>query len=115
MIPCEASVDTNVFYVLGHTHAWGKRFVLTHEDRDGKATTLYDEVGGERLQFDPPIIEYPHDRPLLIRKGDKLRAQCAWQNTTDHVLRFPEEMCAALMFYYPARGFLTCHEFDSVE
>jgi hypothetical protein len=33
---------------------------------------------------------------------------CDWRNTTEDTLRFPAEMCAGLMYYYPARGFLTC-------
>lgn len=111
-VPCEITDDLNVIYMLGHTHEWGTRFTMTLEDA-GKVTSLYDEPGGINLQFHPPTIQFPPETPLVLKKGQKVKVKCSWDNTTDHDLKFPEEMCASLMFYYPARGFLTCTEADA--
>lgn len=107
-LECNVDRDTNVVLLLGHTHDWGTRLRVDLLPAEGTPRTLYDEMAGPRLRTSPPIVYYPGDSPLVLRPGDRVRLSCDWYNTTDRVLRFPEEMCVALMYYYPARGFLTC-------
>ena len=55
-----------------------------------------------------PVIAALYDPPLVLSPGDRVEVTCEWTNTTDHLVEFPEEMCAAVSYYTPARGFLGC-------
>jgi hypothetical protein len=43
---------------------------------------------------DSPPIDLYVQNPKPLHTGQVLRTTCAWNNTTDHELKFPEEMCA---------------------
>jgi hypothetical protein len=100
--------DMGIAMLLGHMHEWGTRFRLELVPADGSASrTLYAPPPGTQLRSNPPVTYYTEASPLALHAGDRLRVHCDWDNTTDHVLEFPEEMCVALMYYFPARGFLS--------
>jgi hypothetical protein len=42
---------------------------------------------------DPPVDNYPLDKPLTFSKGDTIKMDCQWNNTTAQPLAFPDEMC----------------------
>lgn len=106
---CNVDQDTNVVMLLGHEHQWGTGFHLSLLDANSDAVSdLYSQTDGALLVSDPPISNYSFDHPLALKAGQKLKMTCSWFNTTDQPLQFPEEMCAALMMYYPGNGFHTC-------
>ncbi|MDP3274490.1 MAG: hypothetical protein Q8Q09_04795 [Deltaproteobacteria bacterium] len=107
-VSCDITAETRLLSVRGHTHEWGTRFRLELERASGARETLYDERGGLALKNNPPVHNFPLDQPLILRPGDRLLQSCDWLNTTTDTLLFPQEMCASLMYYMPARGFITC-------
>ncbi|MBI2058442.1 MAG: hypothetical protein HYT87_01590 [Nitrospirae bacterium] len=105
---CSAERTSSIITVLGHTHQWGVNFELWLTQQ-GEERLIYKQVGaGAQLQRDPPIMNFPVDAPLRVEKGDRFRMVCEFDNTTDHILQFPEEMCVTLMYHYPAEGFQIC-------
>jgi hypothetical protein len=108
---CEMDRDYDVYMLLGHTHEYGVRFQVHHEPAGtDESHLLYHATDGKLLREDPDINMY--DEPLKLKQGDRLRMTCTWDNTTDEVLGWPEEMCVALMYYGPGEGWLTCDQED---
>ncbi|MEC9071162.1 MAG: hypothetical protein VX938_02230, partial [Myxococcota bacterium] len=58
----------------------------------------------------PDIVFF--DEPVSLEPGDRIQVTCQWDNTTEHPLTWPEEMCVALMYYSPGAGFLMCDTDD---
>jgi hypothetical protein len=104
----DLDADTHVAMLLGHMHQWGARLTVDVAPADGTPTrTLYAPMPGRPLMSNPPIDYFTSANALTLHARDRLYLHCDWNNTTDHVLEFPQEMCVALMYYYPARGFLS--------
>lgn len=89
-------VDTmpefNVYYVLGHYHAWGNYLNLSYIQRDGSERTIveYDSQPGDVLgvQVDPPMPS---------RGAVGMRLTCGYNNDTDELKTWgigTLEMCA---------------------
>lgn len=115
---CNVTAESKVFALAGHTHQWGEHFSLELL-RGGQSEMLYDVEAGEGFRDEPPLTTYPVDAPLELHPGDALRMTCEWFNDEPDAIRYPKEMCAAPMFYYPSRGFEICPndggEFVSIE
>ena len=107
---CTADEPMEIYMLLGHTHENGTLFDFEWI-RDGEQPEhLYHATDGRLLRNTPEIKIY--DEPLQIDAGDTFRMTCAWENTHDHPLTWPEEMCVALMYYGPSRGWMTCGSDD---
>ncbi len=107
---CTVDAPMEVFSVLGHTHEHGVLLEFEHipGGEADAARLLYSET-------DPILMReagsvHVFETPLALEAGDQLRLSCTWRNDGDVPLGFPEEMCAAFMYYAPARGFLVCDE-----
>lgn len=107
---CAIDHDLSLLTVLGHTHQYGTLYKLELQDLAGNWTELYHETDGAKLRNSPKELHYPPEAPLQIKAGQKWRYTCSWNNTTDHEIRFPEEMCAAFMTYFPSKGFIVCND-----
>ena len=91
---CVAKTTIKVTRLLGHMHEWGVRNTITITDATGDHL-IYDKPGSGDFSYNPPFLDYPADKPLVINPGDKVTASCTWTNTRDTALSFPDEMCAA--------------------
>jgi len=88
---CMMAEDVQILSLFRHTHRWGKDFTVR---RSGGATdgqpVFVSTNWEEGISYEPP-------QPFIVKKGEGLRFECAFDNTTDHVLRFGElisdEMC----------------------
>ncbi len=110
---CTLEEDMDIYMLLGHTHEYGVLFEFERfPGGDGPAEKLYHATDGKLLRESPEIKNW--DDPLKFKAGDMLRVTCQWDNTTDHEIGWPEEMCVALMYYGPGRGWLTCTQDDGV-
>jgi hypothetical protein len=96
------SADTTIFAVLPHMHQLGIHMKVVAES----------SVDGERVLHDAPYdfeaqLYYAVD-PIRMAKGDRVRFECTWQNTTDRTVVFGDssldEMCAVGLYQYPAAG-----------
>jgi len=96
---CPLEHDTQVLLTLGHEHEWG-----THVRADairassGQDDVLFDRDFTPHDVFAPPVDTYTMDKPLELSKGDKIKLDCQWQNTTSDALTFPREMCVFFSF-----------------
>jgi hypothetical protein len=111
VVECPIEQPIDVLNLFGHAHEWSTN-VKIGVVRTGSTAVepLYNEKGGKELMFNAPTIDYASSGGLHLAKGDKLRLECAWKNTTDRFLEFPSEMCVAQMYYAPGRGPLVCGE-----
>lgn len=107
---CTIDEEMDIYMLLGHTHDYGVLFELEWLPGAGADELLYHATDGPLLRDSPEIKMY--DPPLNLQPGDTLRMTCEWTNTTDHALGWPEEMCVALMYYGPGRGWLQCSNDD---
>jgi hypothetical protein len=110
---CKLEEDMDIYMMLGHTHEYGVWFELERiPGGTGTPESLYVGTDGKLLRENPEIKLW--QEPLKWRTDDVIRVTCKWDNTTDGPLGWPEEMCVALMYYAPGRGWLTCSEEDGV-
>lgn len=108
---CRLTEPMDIYLLLGHTHENGMLFEV--ERIPAGATTpelLYHATDGPLLRDNPQILTW--DTPLRFEAGDVLRMRCGWDNNTGEALEWPSEMCVALMYYGPGRGWLTCDSGD---
>lgn len=96
--------------VIGHMHEWGKHITVEKITAEGTETIYEVEGWHPGLRDAPPVTHYPLADALQLEAGDTLRLTCEWLNDTNEALGFPNEMCNAMMVYYPARpeGFIIC-------
>jgi hypothetical protein len=104
---CVIQSDIQFFTIGGHAHEWGTHVRLTIK-RGGANEVLYDQPWEPHFQADPPLLSYEATKPLVLRKGDVLRVDCDYANTTNDELRFPREMCVGMGFYFPGDSDIKC-------
>jgi hypothetical protein len=110
---CTLPSDVSVLSAMGHMHEWGKAI---HVDLARAGTTtaperVYDVPKWQASYRDlAPINNFGVAKSLGLKAGDKLSLSCSWLNDSDHVLKFPHEMCVSVMYYYPAtpKGLILC-------
>jgi hypothetical protein len=84
-----------------------KHMKFTLERANGEKIVMHDKSFNfeEQGQFDL-------DKPLEVKKGDKLITTCTYDNDTDQTVTFGEntgnEMCFNFALYYP-QGALKCN------
>jgi hypothetical protein len=104
---CERHRDVTVHTVSSHMHSYGRSFTLDWIKGDGSTERVLDELewvdGGSSDRAD-------HYRPGSVeaRRGDVFRTTCTWENTSDHALQNPEEMCMAYGAAYPLDAGVVC-------
>ena len=92
---CVIENDTYIIAAGGHMHDIGDAFELEVGMSEETMAPLY-QVDAWRPDFrDAPPVNFYFDDPLLLPAGSILRTRCAWDNTADRPVRFPEEMCSA--------------------
>jgi hypothetical protein len=101
-VDCPMQEELSVLFLGGHMHEWGSSF----------ATLLDGEVIYEIPQWDPQFRDAPVyadlGAGLTLQPGSVLTTRCAYDNTTDHVLEFPEEMCVTFAMVYPTKLPIIC-------
>lgn len=108
---CRIDEPMDIYLLLGHTHEAGVLFEVERlAGGTGAPELLYHATDGPLLRDNPQILTY--NAPLRFERGDVLRMRCGWTNMTDSPLEWPTEMCVALMYYAPGRGWLTCDSGD---
>jgi hypothetical protein len=90
---CALPYDVDLLAFGGHMHEHGVSF--RSELGDGTTMTQLYTAGDWMPDYrDSPPIDLYVQNPKPLHTGQVLRTTCAWNNTTDHELKFPEEMCA---------------------
>jgi hypothetical protein len=99
----------NVFSVLGHMHEHGTAYSLKVGPAGAQqAIYEYAEWDGPGWRDTPPVKTWPMDAPLVVKQGDLVDVSCTWSNPSSETLPFPKEMCASLLWFFPADNTLVC-------
>ena len=82
----------NIYYVLGHYHAWGNYLKLSFVDLDGSERTIveYDSTPGD-------VLGVKVDPPMNSNGATGMRLTCGYYNDSDRVKYWgigDQEMCA---------------------
>jgi hypothetical protein len=104
---CTFPRDMQFFTFFGHEHEFGTH-VTIERVRGTMTETLYDQVWKPEYTNNPPQNTFTTAAPLTFLKGDKVRINCDWGNTTDQEIVFPREMCVAAGMQFPATTDVQC-------
>jgi hypothetical protein len=99
---CTIPADLNLLMVGPHMHEWGTQFYADVGAAENPTRVIDIPEWEAEYRDDPPVAEFSRENPLAVSQGDVIRTTCVWQNTTDHVIGFPEEMCATYGYFFPA-------------
>jgi hypothetical protein len=108
---CRISREIALHSVQLHTHEHGVLMELIHTPAGGMPTTLFSETDGILMREGAAAKIF--DPPFQLGADDVLQVRCAWDNPGGEPLTFPDEMCAAFMYYSPGEGFLLCDDDDT--
>jgi hypothetical protein len=109
---CRIGRPLDIHSIQLHTHESGVLMELTHHPAGEEPYLLFSETDGIMMREGAAALIL--DPPLALGPDDKLSVVCEWENEFDEDLRFPDEMCAAFMYYSPGEGFLLCDD-DATE
>jgi hypothetical protein len=108
---CRLDQEMDIYLLLGHTHESGVLFEMERVPAGAETgELLYRATDGPLLRDNPQILTW--DTPMHFGVGDTLRMRCRWDNPGETPLTWPHEMCVALMYYGPGRGWVTCDSGD---
>jgi hypothetical protein len=99
---CTMAADTTIFAVAPHMHKLGIHEKVVTLPTAGASTVLLD------ADYDFGEQSYRLINPVKLSKGDRVRIDCTYHNTTPNEVKFGEstltEMCFAGIYRYPAIG-----------
>lgn len=113
VIECVPPHEMNVPWMFPHMHDWGLEYKL-EVIRDGEVRWMNEGAWDASLRDDFPLQVF--EPPLELTPEDLIRTTCTWNNDTNEVIRFPSEMCATFMPYYPSPddgALWACDEFGN--
>ena len=105
---CVLDRDINVTLALGHMHEHGRSIEVLAGPKGGLQRVYGIDRWTVEYRDQAPFVEWPASAPLILRAGDLVQVVCSWRSHSDEVINFPEEMCAAVMWFFPAERPLTC-------
>jgi len=97
---CELQEDMKVLSFLGHQHGAGTH--VKAERMGDRADVIFDHAFTYDMVSHPKTRSFPIDAPYELKKGDRVRMTCQWQNPGTSPLTFPGEMC--VMFGWKLGG-----------
>ena len=56
-----------------------------------------------------PVVTYFAPGEIVVQPGDWFTTTCTWNNTTDHILDYPEEMCSTFGMASPLETAFECY------
>ncbi len=98
---CQPPVAMRLQTMFGHEHRFGSG-VGVNVVRGGASENVYHSTDWEH----PPLARF--DGGLDLATGDSIRVGCDYHNTGADRLRYPQEMCFAIGYYWPADAGLIC-------
>lgn len=111
--------ELTVMAFTGHYHYRGVEFEAYRVQADGAlGERVYRHTGYE----EPPFVQYPPAKPLVLRPGEGIEWRCTYRNDTGQTLEFgpyteTNEHCNLFGFYYPTatpQEAIDCvHRFDA--
>lgn len=99
-VNCTLQQDFQMFWFGNHMHSYGASAFTEVIRADGTQVMLRkDDRWEAEAKFNPSFTRWPVDSPLILRRGDRMHTHCEWNNTADHNVSFPSEMCVGFGFH----------------
>jgi hypothetical protein len=106
---CTVPSDMKVFTMFGHMHEWGKAVSIEAGPTADSMTTIYDvQHWTAQMRDSPPHYDFGFETPMQLHTGDHVRLNCTWENHTSDPIGFPKEMCAGVLWFFPAEESPIC-------
>ena len=105
---CSYDDSYNLLFLGGHLPEWGKSFKATHT-RGGVSDVVYEVPEWDPVFRDAPMYVSFDEAEFRLEQDDVLTTECVWNNTEDHPLEFPAEMCVTFGMVYPANLPVICN------
>jgi hypothetical protein len=97
---CTLPRDMQFILFTNHMHDQGSHAKTELLHADGSVELVHEDPSWSyEMQFNATFSAWPLTAPLAIARGETLRTQCHWQNTTVAELAFPREMCFGVGFF----------------
>jgi hypothetical protein len=107
-VDCTWDADESILFLLGHMHEQGVRYAIDWTSAAGTERIYEVAQWSPVYRNEPPQNDYTSE-PFAVHAGDHFVTTCTWQNETDDVLEFPEEMCATVGIAYPTAVPIICN------
>lgn len=106
---CKWPRDTSIVMWSNHMHSAGTSVMSEVKRADGTIEQLAaDPHWSPEQAFNPTWAKFPASAPMVIKTGDTVHVQCTWQNNTNAMMAFPDEMCDAVGMYTDAPDQAIC-------
>jgi hypothetical protein len=97
---CVAQQDFPIVMACNHMHDHGVSMLTEFISPAGVHTTIAQDVMWSPDQgFNPKWTRWDTSAPLVVHQGDTVHTVCTWQNSSDHPMAFPEEMCDGATYW----------------
>jgi hypothetical protein len=105
---CVWDQGTSVLSVGAHMHEYGHAYSVDWHKPDGTVRRLLnlDEWSIEYFR-EPEVVEF-FPGEIVVEPGDWFTTTCTWNNTTDEVLDYPDEMCTTFGVAAPLEQSFEC-------
>jgi len=105
---CAFEADMSVILVGAHMHNYGATYTVDWFKPDGSVRRLMD-LDHWDLDFwtHPDVVQFEVGE-IEVEAGDWFTTTCTWNNTTDEVLDYPDEMCSTFGVAVPLEVSFEC-------
>jgi hypothetical protein len=102
-VTCDIESEMKLIVLLGHMHDLGVKVSMTRTTAEGVVDTIYS-VDNWTIEYRdlPPLVRFSPEDPLIFNAGDTVSITCHYNNPTEDIVTFPQEMCTAVGYYFPA-------------
>lgn len=104
-VTCSPPGDVNILQWFGHTHSYATSITASIDHGTGSGNELVYETDDWENAV---VSKYGNVGGFEIAAADKVTVACDWDNTTDHTMGYPEEMCQMAGMYWPATNPTIC-------
>jgi hypothetical protein len=106
---CPIAKDMDIYIASGHVHERATNILIEiGNDTAGYSEFIRADNIDPYLSGSAGIRFWDPANPFKLRAGDKIRVTCTWNNTLDHDLVYPEEMCGTFAFHLSGAEPLSC-------
>jgi len=106
---CSWSEEMSILSIGPHMHEFGYAYTVDLHRVDGSVErVLTRDTWDPEWRLDP-VVDYFAEGALVVHPGDEFVTTCTWNNTTDHVLDYPDEMCSTFGLATPLETAFECY------
>ncbi|MCP4870091.1 MAG: hypothetical protein GY898_15385 [Proteobacteria bacterium] len=106
---CGWEDEMSILSIGPHMHEWGYSYAVDLHRTDGAVERVYNVDEWDPEWRNDPIVEFFEPGEITVRPGDYFTTTCTWNNTTDYMLDYPEEMCSTFGMATPLETAFECY------